>query len=646
MVLREISIRKQNFKLSGTGLELLDTFNQLEGQYLNLFIYNLLLCNTVIPEYGNTQNDVLFQSSSPDETAIVSALYENGYKFLKRSGNEITIQIGDRIEIWRVLTYIDFTSVRKRMSVIVQSPSDEIYLFIKGADSVIMERLSVKNDDVYDSTFQYLESFAINGLRTLCVAYKKLSTEECKKILLEFHSAYTNVSNRETEIDRVADQIENNLTLLGATGIEDKLQSAVPETIRSLRNANIRLWMLTGDKLETAINVGYSCQLLDSTVDLKIISCNSIPSCIRVLKEIIIEKEIVPTQYGAVRVNPETHKNFSLILTGNELSFALDPACSELFLDVVIHSKTVICCRVSPAQKQNVLKMIKERVSNTTTLAIGDGANDCSMIKAANVGIGIIGKEGMQAANTADFAIGEFSHLTHLLFVHGAASYRRICNCIYFCFYKNIVFNLLPFFYDFFNMFSGQVIFSRVHMAMFNVVYTSLPPFCFGLLDQTCSLEAHYNVPYLYESMRKSYPFGIKRFSFWMLNGILHSMLLFLFVYSFCYHGSINIDGSPMSMHLFGNILFTHTLIVITFKASLEIRYWFWLTHVGICGGFVGYMILLTIFCRRLPPLIWLDVEFLDSDILMYESPLFWMSLGIPLIVLLPDVLFHWFLIF
>uniref|UniRef100_A0A6G3MH07 Phospholipid-transporting ATPase IA (Trinotate prediction) n=1 Tax=Henneguya salminicola TaxID=69463 RepID=A0A6G3MH07_HENSL len=192
-------------------------------------------------------------------------------------------------------------------------------------------------------------------------------------------------------------------------------------------------------------------------------------------------------------------------------------------------------------------------------------------------------------------------------------------------------------------MFSSQIIFSKVHITLYNVFYSSLPPFCFGLLDQSCSLEAQYNVPYLYESIRRSSPFSIKRFYAWLLNGVLHSSLIFFLCYALCRRGVINIDGNPISSALFGNVVFTLTLIVITLKAALELRYWFWMTHIGICGGFFSYIVFMSIFSRRLPPLIWFEPEFLDSDILMYESPLFWLGLGIPIIVMLPDFIFHWF---
>ncbi|KAF1741488.1 hypothetical protein MXB_3386 [Myxobolus squamalis] len=187
-------------------------------------------------------------------------------------------------------------------------------------------------------------------------------------------------------------------------------------------------------------------------------------------------------------------------------------------------------------------------------------------------------------------------------------------------------------------MYSGQVIFSKLHMALFNVSYTSLPPLCFGLLDQSCSLEAHYNVPYLYESLRKSSPFGVKRFFCWTMNGVLHSFFVFFLCYFLCHKGVISGDGIPISIGLFGNIVFMHTLIVITLKAALELRFWFWMSHIGIFVGFASYLIFLAIFSRRFPPMIWIEPEFFETDLQMIYSLQFWAALiGLPLISLFPD---------
>ncbi|KAF0991546.1 hypothetical protein HZS_5798, partial [Henneguya salminicola] len=651
MRLRQISIGEHSFKIKADSSweDLSNTFEKNDAHAFGMFMINLLLCHGVIPEYGKAENDVAYQSSSPDETAIVTALAQLEYKFIERIQGGAIVEINGVRQSWKILTVLDFTSERKRMSLIAQSPDDEFYVFTKGADSVISERLSIKNDIIFEATLGYLDSFARCGLRTLCMAYKQLSKLEYEKIVSDLNKAYSEIEQREQYMEVVADQVERNLILLGATGIEDKLQSHVPETIASLKKANIKIWMLTGDKLETAINIGYSCSLLSRDMDIRVLSCDSLEDCKNKLETIKKKKNIQPVLNKKLRVNPNNRLNMALVVTGQDLNFAVDPTCRELFLDIAIFCESIICCRFSPIQKKMALMLIKESVEDTTTLAIGDGANDCPMIKAADVGVGIIGKEGMQAANNADFTIGEFSHLTRLLFVHGAESHRRTCNTIHFCYYKNMVFNTISFYYNYMNLFTSTVLFSKFHMALFNTFYSSLPPFCFGIFDQSCSLEAQCNVPYLYESTRKSSLFSFRRFFIWFLNGILHSCILFFSCYALCSKGVISLDGTPISTALFGNILFLHVLIVITAKACLGMRYWCWLSYIGISVGPITFLFLLTIASRRLPTKIWYEPEFLDCDILMYQSPLFWLSFGIPVLVLLPDFIFHsirntWFL--
>ncbi|KAF1742446.1 hypothetical protein MXB_2301, partial [Myxobolus squamalis] len=356
MILRQISISDQSYKFDDNqSIELNCAFSRTDDKLFNMFMINLLLCNSIIPEYGKNKNDVAYQSSSPDETAIIKVLAEHGYKFMERTLNGVTIELKGVVEVWKILSVIDFTSERKRMSVIAQSSTDEYYIFTKGADNVIMERLKNQTDKTFEATLNYLENFARSGLRTLCIAYKALKSEECESILLNLNEAFNHISQREHFVDMVANQIEKDLVLLGATGIEDKLQTNVPETINMLKGANIRIWMLTGDKLETAMNIGFSCNLLNINMDIKVLSCTSLEDCIGKLKEILLEKNIKPAEIEKLRTNPAVCINLALVVTGQDLTFALDPECIELFLDVAINCESVICCRVSPLQKKNAL---------------------------------------------------------------------------------------------------------------------------------------------------------------------------------------------------------------------------------------------------------------------------------------------------
>nr|KAG5693727.1 hypothetical protein BaRGS_002110 [Batillaria attramentaria] len=233
--------------------------------------------------------------------------------------------------------------------------------------------------------------------------------------------------NVEKKLEEAAELIERNLVLLGATAIEDKLQDGVPETIYKMAMAGIKLWVLTGDKQETAINIGYSCQLLTQTMELIIVNEHSLDAT---RDELVKRKADFGDALGK-------ENDVGLIIDGESLKYALSCDCRQDFLDIALSCRAVICCRVSPLQKAELVELVK-RSQKAITLAIGDGANDVGMIQAAHVGVGISGLEGLQAACASDYAIAQFRFLQKLLLVHGAWSYSRLTKLILYSFYKNI----------------------------------------------------------------------------------------------------------------------------------------------------------------------------------------------------------------
>lgn len=258
---------EKKFKFFDTNL--LDQVNQGNSKVHEFFTL-LALCHTVMSELKNDQLE--YQAQSPDEAALSGAARNFGFVFKDRTSNTIEIEILGKSLTYELLAILDFNNVRKRMSVIVRDPNGKISLYCKGADSVIFEHLAKCNNNsnsnnnatkIRELTNDHLEHFAGVGLRTLCLAKKDLSEEEYSKWRIEYQLAETSLEDRDAKKDRCYEQIEQDLELLGATAIEDKLQDNVPQTIANLMAANIKVWVLTGDKLETAINIGYSCELLN-----------------------------------------------------------------------------------------------------------------------------------------------------------------------------------------------------------------------------------------------------------------------------------------------------------------------------------------------------------------------------------------------
>jgi phospholipid-transporting ATPase len=402
------------------------------------FLALLSTCHTVIPERTDEKGGAIkYQAASPDEGALVEGAVMMGYQFTARKPRAVQITVKGVEYEYELLAVCEFNSTRKRMSTIFRCPDGKIRCYCKGADTVILERLGGNNPNV-DITLQHLEEYASEGLRTLCLAMREIPEQEFQEWWQVFDKAQTTISgSRAEELDKAAEILERNFTLLGATAIEDRLQDGVPETIHTLQEAGIKVWVLTGDRQETAINIGMSCKLISEDMTLLIVN----------EENAVMTRDNIQKKLDAIRTQGDgtiAMDTLALVIDGKSLTYALEKELEKNFLDLAVMCKAVICCRVSPLQKALVVKLVKRHLK-AILLAIGDGANDVSMIQAAHIGVGISGMEGLQAARSADVAIGQFRYLRKLLLVHGAWSYQRVSKVVLYSFYKNITLYMTPF---------------------------------------------------------------------------------------------------------------------------------------------------------------------------------------------------------
>lgn len=415
------------------------------------FMLVLALCHTVLPELiTDSPPTIEFKAQSPDEAALVATARDCGYSLVDRTNSGVTVNVQGEEKHFEVLTTLEFNSTRKRMSAIVRMPdTGKIYLFCKGADSIIYSRLCKgAQQELRRTTAEHLEVFAREGLRTLCIAQKELTEEEFKVFSREYDIAAASVHNREERLEEVSDAIERDLILLGGTAIEDRLQDGVPDTIALLAEAGIKLWVLTGDKVETAINIGFSCNLLSNEMDLIVFSVDDDkPEAAGAKLHDYLQQYFGMTgseeELAAAKKDhnppPPTH---ALVIDGDALKLVLHEDLKMKFLLLCKQCKAVLCCRVSPSQKAAVCQMVKLGL-DVMTLSIGDGANDVAMIQEADVGVGIAGVEGRQAVMCSDYAIGQFRFLGRLVLVHGRWSYRRLAEMTANFFYKVKVIGIL-----------------------------------------------------------------------------------------------------------------------------------------------------------------------------------------------------------
>uniref|UniRef100_A0AAR2LYX2 Phospholipid-transporting ATPase n=1 Tax=Pygocentrus nattereri TaxID=42514 RepID=A0AAR2LYX2_PYGNA len=530
---------------------------KLEEPLVQEFFRLLALCHTVMPE-ERSEGELVYQAQSPDEGALVTAARNFGFVFRARTPETITLYEMGQPVTYQLLAILDFNNVRKRMSVIVRNPKGQLKLYSKGADTIIFDRLEPANEELMYTTSEHLNEFAGEGLRTLALAYKDLDEDMFDEWMKKLLFASAALENREERLGALYEEVEQGLMLLGATAIEDKLQEGVPETISCLTLANIKIWVLTGDKLETAMNIGYSCNMLRDDMN-----------------------ELF-TDNMAFRIHLISHLQ----------AHALEADLEQILLDVACLCKTVICCRVTPLQKAQVVELVK-RHKRAVTLAIGDGANDVSMIKTAHIGVGISGQEGMQAVLASDYSFAQFRYLQRLLLVHGRWSYHRMCNFLCYFFYKNFAFTLVHFWFGFLCGFSAQTVYDQWFITLFNIVYTSLPVLAMGVFDQDVNEQYSLRYPNLYRPGQLNLLFNKRKFFTCTLQGVCTSFILFFIPYG-AFLCAVRDDGSHISdQQSFAVTIATSLVIVVSVQIGLDTNYWTAVNHFFIWGSLAVYFAIL-----------------------------------------------------
>ncbi|WVO18977.1 uncharacterized protein IAS62_000253 [Cryptococcus decagattii] len=554
------------------------------------FFRALAVCHSVLADTPDPSKpfELEYKAESPDEAALVAAARDIGFPFVLKNSHSLEIEVLGNPEKWTPLRVLEFSSSRKRMSVVARNPNGKIVLFCKGADSVIYNRLNVNHDqELKDATLRDLETFANGGLRTLCIAYRDLSEEEFNDWSKKYDTASAATVDREGEIEKACDLVEHSLTILGATALEDKLQEGVPDAIATLHRAGIKLWILTGDKLQTAIEIGYSCNLLTNDMEVMIISADSEDGARQQIEAGLNKIASVvgppPTTPGGkimtAGMNPAAE--FAVVIDGESLRYALQPALKSLFLSLGTQCAAVICCRVSPSQKASTVRLVKEGC-NAMTLAIGDGANDVAMIQEANIGAGLYGLEGSQAAMSADYAFGQFRFLTRLLLVHGRWSYVRVADMHANFFYKNVIFTVSMFWFFIFSSFDATYLFEYTLLLMYNLFFTSLPVGFLGAFDQDVNATAAMVFPQLYKRGIAGLEYTRTRFWLYMFDGLYQSAVIFFIPY-FAYGTgeSWSSQGRDTnSLWDIGTTVACAGVLSANGYVSINIRYWTIMTWI------------------------------------------------------------------
>jgi len=581
-----------------------------------LYVRSLLFNNDVFPVKTHT-NEIQFNASTPDDVCFGWFCNYVGFQMTPytRPHKECTINLPgfNQEETWKELRLLRFTSAKKRMSVVVHRShingkrvvDDRVFVFIKGADTTIVDLACDESTEYYNKNMaSTVDKYCNEGLRTLLVGYavydKKWWSDNWEK-------RFETVNEEDLEALEIEFDESVQYYILGCTAVEDKLQVNVPETISNLLQTGIRTWILTGDKLETAVNIGMACNLLnpDMETDNKLFTINE-------------------SNYGKVlndnKLRPDSDSG--LVVTGSAIEIIFsDEALKDKFLNFSLACHAVVACRLQPSQKATVVKSIKEE-TGCITLAIGDGANDEPMIRVANIGVGIAGLEGTAAARASDYAVSQFTMLNNLLFVHGRNAYRGTTLLMFYVIYKNALHCFNSFWFAFQSGFSGQPLYLEYLNQFLNTVFTALPIFVYVFCDHDISNEILLRFPKIYgltngnifkKMKRKPKDTGVEDTSnliyiiqkfvtgmfdikggrlfnksiwfHWIFDAFIQAtFIMFSMLNVFSNSSSFQSDGKSWGLMEFGLIIFTSCVLLVNIHLILKFtQTTFW--HVFILSG-------------------------------------------------------------
>ena len=481
-------------------------------------ITSMLLCNNVTPIISNENPDIItYQASSPDEIALVKFAEKLNMKLIYRTDKEIKIKnISGTIEEYNILANFPFSSDTKRMGIILQNKKyGHIIFYLKGAENVMMN--FVKKEYV-GYIKENTENLATKGLRTLVLTQKLIPQKEFKIWFDEYSEALTSMDNRKQKLRDVISKLENNMEFLCVTGVEDLLQNEVATTIDNLRNAGIKLWMLTGDKVETATCISISTGLKAKNHKIFTLTYDQIKDEENPENEINKLKEKLEEYNNKIMIDPHL-----FILDGDTLDLALKQ-CQKEFYESAMQAPSVVCCRCSPTQKRLIVKNIK-KYTNCRTAAVGDGGNDVAMIQEADVGIGIVGKEGLQASLASDYSIKEFKNLSILILWWGRIAYKNTSTMANFIVHRGLIIAFCQFFFSLMFYFNPVPLYNGFLTFGFSTIFTNLPIISI-LLDQDVDKKNVLNFPNLYKILLKGREINLKNFLWWLFKAIIQANII------------------------------------------------------------------------------------------------------------------------
>ena len=537
----------------------------------------MCLCNNVTPIVDDNDNSKMtYQASSPDEVALVKFAETLDMKLVARTDKLITIvDAAGNDEEFDVLANFPFSSDTKRMGIILKNRKHgHIIYYLKGAENVMMR--FVKPDSV-TTISEHAENLATKGLRTLVLTEKLISQEDFDEWNKEYEEAKTSMEDRQKKIAEVVAKLENNMEFLCVTGVEDLLQNDVATTIDNLRNAGMKVWMLTGDKVETATCISISAGLKEKMHKIYTIKNDEIKEEVR-NDEKKTEITVLLSKFDEYKrkISFDPHL---FIIDGDTLDLALKN-CEEDFFRTAMLAPSVVCCRCSPTQKRIIVHTIK-KYTDARTAAVGDGGNDVAMIQEADVGIGIVGKEGLQASLAADYSILEFNYLNKLLLWFGRISYKNTAMMAKFIIHRGLIISFNQFIFSCIFYFNPVPLYSGFLSFGYSTIFTSLPCICV-LLDQDVNKDNVLTFPTLYKLLLKGRELNLKNFLLWLFKSIFQAFIIMF--------GAILLFKDNIFLKIV-TVTFTCLIYLEIFNVYLEINKYHWFMWVSFGSTLLVYLL-------------------------------------------------------
>ena len=566
----------------------------------------MVLCNNVTPIIDeNDNNNVTYQASSPDEVALVKFAETLNMKLTNRTDKEIRmIDAANNLEEYEVLANFPFSSDTKRMGIILKNKMHgHIIYYLKGAENVMLK--FVKKEYV-SYIAENAENLAVKGLRTLVLSQKIISQEDFDIWNKEYNEALTSMENRKEKIATTISKLENNMDFLCVTGVEDLLQDEVAATIDNLRNAGMKIWMLTGDKVETATCISISAGIKAKNhkiFTIKNDEFNESPEAnVAKLKE----------KFSDYQKKIELDQHI-FIIDGDTLDLALKN-CEDEFFTTAMQAPSVVCCRCSPTQKRIIVKSIKKYIGDGRTAAVGDGGNDVAMIQEADVGIGIVGKEGLQASLAADYSIKEFKSLSTLLLWWGRIAYKNTATMSNFIVHRGMIISFNQFIFSLIFYYNPVPLYNGFLCFGYSTIFTSMPSISV-LLDRDVSKDNVLRFPNLYKILLMGRELNFKNFLFWTFKSIYQSGVIMF--------GSIFFFPDNIFLKIV-TVSFTALIYLEILNVYMEINKFHWFMWVALISTCIIYTLTLWLFDY------YLDVYF------VFKWSIFWRIIVIALVAWAP----------